>query len=402
MPGSHFSWPDNPRYHQDLRGFRPRRILRNPQGQGGGRRSVGRPRSGWPHHFAQTSPDKEPVVSDPRIAELERLIRRDPARRGLISAEETLPPLCPGHLAEAAEALLNSAGPVWIVTGFYIPAASPPAAETDGPPGAALLADTLTRLGRPVRILTDELCAPVVEGAVRIAGGDRGIVIGCPTVDAEWPACRDRLWSRETPGLLLAIERVGPSHTLNSLAAQRRPGAPPREEYLRRVPAETWDRSFNMRGVCIDAQTAPLHRLFEEAAVRGLPTIGIGDGGNEIGMGAVPWEDLVARLPGDQSARIPCRIATDWTILAGVSNWGGYALAAAVAVLAGRQELLQRWTTERHRSALELLVRETGAVDGVTRLAEPTVDGLPFETYIQPWEGMRRVLGFEHVAEVSQ
>lgn len=97
-------------------------------------------------------------MPDPRIAELERLIRRDPARRGLISAEETLPPLCPGHLAGAAEALRTTTGPIWIVTGFYIPAASPPAAETDGPPGAAFLADLLTRLGRPVRLLTDELC----------------------------------------------------------------------------------------------------------------------------------------------------------------------------------------------------------------------------------------------------
>lgn len=333
-------------------------------------------------------------MPDPRIAELERLIRRDPARRGLISAEETLPPLCPGHLAGAAEALLNSAGPVWIVTGFYIPAASPPAAETDGPPGASFLAETLTRLGRSVRILTDELCAPVVAGAVRIAGGDPETVTGCPADAIGWPAWRDQLWTRETPGLLLAIERVGPSHTLESFVAQRRTGAPPRDEFLCRVPAETWGRCFNMRGVCIDAHTAPLHRLFEEAAARGIPTIGIGDGGNEIGMGAVPWEDLVARLPGEPSARIPCRIATDWTILAGVSNWGGYALAAAVARLAGRPELVQGWTAERHFAALQQLVRETGAVDGVTRLAESTVDGLPFETYIQPWEGMRRVLGF--------
>ena len=33
------------------------------------------------------------------------------------------------------------------------------------------------------------------------------------------------------------------------------------------------------------------------------------------------------------------------------------------------------------------------AVDGVTRLAEPTVDGLPFATYIQPWDSMRQLLG---------
>lgn len=105
--------------------------------------------------------------------------------------------------------------------------------------------------------------------------------------------------------------------------------------------------------------------------------------------GRISWPDCPANSP-----RIPCRIATDWTILAGVSNWGGYALAAAVALLAERPELLQDWTAERHFAALQQLVQETGAVDGVTRFPEPTVDGLPFETYIQPWEGMRRVLGF--------
>ncbi|HTN03273.1 MAG TPA: glutamate cyclase domain-containing protein [Planctomycetaceae bacterium] len=333
-------------------------------------------------------------MSDPRLAELERLIRRDPGRRGLISAEETLPPLCPGHLAGATEALLNSEGPVWIVTGFYIPAANPPAAETDGPPGAAFLAAILQQLGRPVRVVTDDHCRPVVAGALRAADLDPSLLLSCPVDPAEgteW--CRDQ-FADSPPGLLLAIERVGPSHTLDSLSGQPRSGLAPRDDFQARVPAETWDHCHNMRGVCIDAHTAPLHRLFESASERGAPTIGIGDGGNEIGMGTVPWEELVARLAGEHSARIPCRIATDWTVLAGVSNWGGFALAAAAAVLAGRPEILRGWTAERHYAALQRLVSDTGAVDGVTRMPEATVDGLPFETYIQPWEGMRRVLGF--------
>ncbi|QDU43702.1 hypothetical protein Mal52_21780 [Symmachiella dynata] len=35
------------------------------------------------------------------------------------------------------------------------------------------------------------------------------------------------------------------------------------------------------------------------------------------------------------------------------------------------------------------------AVDGVTRRQEPTVDGLPFLTYIQPLEGIRQLLGID-------
>src|SRR5262245_59972336 len=92
-----------------------------------------------------------------------------------------------------------------------------------------------------------------------------------------------------------------------------------------------------MRGENIDHFAGDLHRLFEEAPalVPGVRAIGIGDGAKAIGMGAVPWEELERRLVGEQSGRVPCRIETDWNIVAGTSNWGAYALAAAVASLRG-------------------------------------------------------------------
>ena len=122
--------------------------------------------------------------------------------------------------------------------------------------------------------------------------------------------------------------------------------------------------------------------------------IGIGDGANEIGMGAVPWEELERRLSGEQSCRVPCRIACDWNIVAGTSNWGAYALAAAVLLRRGRADLLRPFTADQQRQVLEAMVSNGPAVDGVTRCREATVDGLPFLTYIQPWEGMRRALQF--------
>jgi len=93
-----------------------------------------------------------------------------------------------------------------------------------------------------------------------------------------------------------------------------------------------------MRGKIIDHHTTRMYRLFED--IRGfLPqakTIGIGDGANEIGMGVVLWEELRCRLDGEYAGRIPCRIATDWNVVAGTSNWGGYALAACTLILQGR------------------------------------------------------------------
>ena len=162
------------------------------------------------------------------------------------------------------------------------------------------------------------------------------------------------------------------------------------------VPPEHHDRCHTMRGVDITNSMSPAHRLFEVAPeVTGpLTTIGIGDGGNEIGMGSIPWEELRRRLPGEPAPLVPCRIATDWTIVAGTSNWGAAALAAAVAVLRGQKELLRSFDRDQQHAVLQAMVALGPAVDGITRQPEATVDGLPFLTYIQPWEGIRRLLGF--------
>jgi hypothetical protein len=124
-------------------------------------------------------------------------------------------------------------------------------------------------------------------------------------------------------------------------------------------------------------------------------TIGIGDGGNEIGLGAVSWDELRARLTGPAAPLVPCRIATDWTIVAGVSNWGAQALAAAVCLLRGQTRLLAEWGIASEERRLIALVQDSPAVDGVTRLQQATVDGLPFLTYIQPWDGIRRALALD-------
>ena len=341
-------------------------------------------------------------MMDALLAEMERLIRRDPARRGLISSEPTSGPLCPGHLAHAAKHLSEQGRRAIIVTGFFIPGAAPPSAETDGPPGAALLAAALTQAGLSVQIVTDEPCRSAVEVAAREMGLAEEVIWTIPSSRDEQAAwCADLL--EGTSPLqplthLIAIERVGPSHTTESIREQLRfekgTESDRLAEFEQLVPAADQDRCHNMRGECIDAHTAPLHRLFEWAANRDdIRTIGIGDGGNEIGMGSISWHDLHRRLSNPCAARVPCRIATDWTIVAGVSNWGGQALAMATLLLTNKTEVARDWTSHQQHQALERLVAEGPAVDGITRLQEPTVDGLPFLTYIQPWEGLRRLIG---------
>ena len=343
------------------------------------------------------------MTIDSRLAEMERLIRRDPARRGLISSEAAQGPLCPGHLAAAARHLAEHGRRVLLVTGFFIPGASPPAAETDGPPGTVLLAAALKQLGLSIQIATDEPCRTAVEVAAQNMGLASEEVCTIPTRREEHESWFARLLAttshQQRLTHLISLERVGPSHTSASVQTQllgsidSEPSA--QQDFDRLVPSHDQDRCHNMRGECIDAHTAPLHRLFELANTRDdIRTIGIGDGGNEIGMGSIPWHELHRRLNGPHAARVPCRIATDWTIVAGVSNWGGQALAAAVLSLTNHTHAARDWTANQQFQLLERLVTAGPAVDGITRLREPTVDGLPFLTYIQPWEGLRRLMGF--------
>jgi hypothetical protein len=83
-----------------------------------------------------------------------------------------------------------------------------------------------------------------------------------------------------------------------------------------------------------------------------------------------------ARL-GRLEARIASVVGVDHLVVAGVSNWGGYGVTAALSRLAG-QELLH--TAEQERRLVEACVA-AGAADGVTRRRVATVDGLPLATH---------------------
>ncbi len=150
------------------------------------------------------------------IKQIERLIRRDPARRGLIGTESMFAPLCVGHLAEFGAR-------VAIVTGFFVPHAQPPAAETDGPLGAVLLATALTQAGMETVILTDEYCFGALLAASDAAGYPTKRVLAYSD-DSLNTFYNDGFGTRTTH--LIAIERVGPSHSLDSLKRQLRQADP--------------------------------------------------------------------------------------------------------------------------------------------------------------------------------
>jgi hypothetical protein len=370
------------------------------------------------------------------ICRFEQLVRRDPASRGLIGADGSGPGI--GELLPAAEMFREPGGVVGIVTGFFIPhrealsdasslstGSSPVdysqfgSAETDGPPGAAVLAAVLSELGFTPRIITDEACRPVVEEAASSVGLPGETVVSGPVDRDEGRQWLKQLTCEEWAASLthlVAIERVGPSHHRESIG-RNDPHAVQAGDFDEHVPESAFDRSFNMRGEPICHFTAGLHELFPDRLPTAcetsdpgdrdarsssnsqgvseghVATVGVGDGGNEIGMGRFAWSALRQRIRGEAAARIPCRIATDRTIVAGTSNLGAYALAASIAVLHRRVDVLREHSCAAQRDMLVRLVENAGAVDGVTREPDPTVDGVPFLTGIEPWAAIRRELG---------
>ena len=274
-----------------------------------------------------------------RAADLiDQILALDPGCRD-IAAFST-----PGAAVKAARAL-RGARRVVIVTGFTVEPGMP---ETDGPPGAAVLGCALRRLGARVTYVTDESNVPLVAAALKTLDEPSDVVV--------YPGGPD--------GTRSLVASAAPTH----LVAIERPGRNRDGDYL------------NMRGDSVAAWNAPIDELFVRGGstrprgVRRPVTVGIGDLGNEIGMGAVRAK--IVRID-PRRARIATVVSVDHLVVAGVSNWGAYGVVAALGRLTGN-DLLH--TPELERRLIAACVA-AGACDGVTRRREPTVDSLGADTH---------------------
>ena len=92
------------------------------------------------------------------LAALRDVIWADPGRRGLATVPgDNLLTACPADLASARQSVAwNRGARLAVVTGFFIPRATPPAGETDGPLGALFLARALTPAGVGLTLATDD------------------------------------------------------------------------------------------------------------------------------------------------------------------------------------------------------------------------------------------------------
>jgi len=249
--------------------------------------------------------------------------------------------LQPDYYLRAAAMLKDIRGTVIIGTGFPVTDTF----ETDGPVGAIALYDSLQALGAEPVIA----CGPPLSNA--IADEYQVLELAAPDLVSATAEAEAMLAALQ-PAAVISIERPG-------LAED--------------------GRYYNMRGEDITARCSffdPYVRLAQ------CPTIAIGDGGNEIGMGKI--------RPAIASLNIRASVtACDELLVADVSNWGAYGLIALLAKWSGR-DLLARI------SPLEILdyLSARGSVDGVTRKNTLTEDGLDAAEGIALLQELRSLCGF--------
>jgi hypothetical protein len=331
------------------------------------------------------------VIVEKMLREILGVIQQDVGSRGL--AKDPVANLfnaCPDDFVEACRSLADhQSAALGVVTGFWIP--STKCGETDGPLGAVYLARTLPELGIPTILFSDPFCRFALEAGLELSGRQsvRNLVWHVPELHGEiapwWEAFKNLTH-------LLSIERVGRCHHPSSLTSQHPIASIHNPEHAFEAevpPLGRWRRCYNMRGVDITDAIRDASALFE-SRMEGVVTIGVGDGGNEIGMGKIPWKVIHDNIPN--GGRIACGVATDHLIVAGISNWGAYALASGVALMKDVTPPAGWFDTDREQHILREMVEKGPLVDGVTGRFVDQVDGLPFDEYIKPLRQIERIV----------
>lgn len=268
----------------------------------------------------------------------------------------------------AAKKLVEAVKPkdrVIVTTGFTVTTVL--AGETDGPTGAAALARAID-LGlkaTPV-IVTEEAFKGIMRATCQAAGlriyglkesttyPRRTAVESFPIDPEEVEKATNKMLDEVNPSAIISIERPG----RNEKGVYHSGG-----------------------GFDVSPYTAKIDDLVDEARSRGIVTIGIGDLGNELGMGYI-IEAVKKLVPHATECKCPCGAGiaaateTDALIVATVSNWGAYGLEACLAAILEEPEVFHDMMTEK------LLLRasaQAGAVDSVSGLSRPAADGVSEE-----------------------
>ncbi len=292
--------------------------------------------------------------------DLDRILRRDPGNRGLLSAISGNP------VAELRESLKRVERAV-LLTGFPVRLTGGTASgqgckvaggtddcraaavgETDGPSGIAHIAFAMEQSGAEVRALTDRFCFDQLAAAMK-ARGCKAVPEMIPEEEAVRHSFFEKLFGDFGPTHLITLER----------------------------PGKGADGHFhNMRGIVIDDIVTDSQEIMAVARRFGAEIISVGDGGNELGMGNL--RTLIEQnVPHGE---VICDTGiSDIPLVAGVSNWWGWGIAAVLSDLAGRDLI----PSDRMETDVLAAVIGSGGLDGCTAQKELTVDRIPLSQHLE-------------------
>lgn len=256
---------------------------------------------------------------------------------------------------------------VIITTGLILPGHYP-YGETDGPIGTAVLARAIAiGLQAKILVVTEEELVDLNAALLRTAslqmlpadalakedGRHRAVASVMPLSRTLKVASgeTEKLFDTLTPRAIIAVEKAG----TNAKGVYHMVG-----------------------GTDISDTVSKAHTLFDEARARGVLAIGIGDRGNELGFGPVA-PAVRTLLPFGTECGCPCHggvadeTASDLAVPAVISNWGAYGIAACLAALLEKPDLIH--TAELERALFNTAV-QNGGVDGMSGRAITAADGI--------------------------
>ena len=229
--------------------------------------------------------------------------------------------------------------------------------ENDGPAGAAAIARALVLgLGVTSVVYAEERLLDAIGAIFRAAGmsivsmdearkvtqlgGGLACVVlrSYPVTDEEGSREAIGVLNEVKPALLFSTERAGRN--------------------VKGIYHSATGRDFGKGRSRIDY-------VFDEGHRRGIPSIGVGDGGNEIGMGLI--SEAVARyIPYGATCQCGCgggiaaTTKTDILVTSACSNWGCYGIAASLAGLLRNPSLLH--TASREQRLLTAACRRASSI----------------------------------------
>ncbi|MDR2071875.1 MAG: DUF4392 domain-containing protein [Spirochaetaceae bacterium] len=255
------------------------------------------------------------------------------------------------HAADRLLSVLKEGDRVCIITGFVLHPFNKQ--ETDGPVGAAALARTLVRARgvKPVFIVPEEAGPAMERLSALMEFSAETLVFTKDAVKASQEA--DRIARGKSPAFCIAIEAAG---------------------------ANSRGVYHNALGIDVSALEAKSDVLFNRLQKEGVPTLAIGDLGNECGMGAlgshaaryIPYAAECSCGCGGGAAALS---RADTVLTATVSNWGAWGIASAIAWLT--RDLRALYSPELEERALGA-ANECGLIDMYGK-AIPAVDGMDIE-----------------------